>query len=163
MKEIYVGLRDETGGMGTLDYFEEEVTGVVGIIDVIKVAPMLIEDEVAAHGLDGLEEEEDGGMGISDSKLKLHLLSNPIIDVVTDASALPVDMVRSEEMLDFIVQGNEGMLLFQIVCPHLHILLRYQRIILKSHRHIDQSVVDATRGIDDHLQGLWAMRNVGFV
>lgn len=69
MKEIYVGLRDETGGMGTLDYFEEEVAGVVGIVDVIEVAPMLIGDEVAAHGLDGLEEEKDGSMGIADSEL----------------------------------------------------------------------------------------------
>jgi hypothetical protein len=69
MEEIHVGLRDQPGGIGTLDYFEEEVAGVVGIVDVVEVAPMLIGDEVAAHGLDGLEEEEDGGMGIADSKL----------------------------------------------------------------------------------------------
>lgn len=69
MEEIYVGLRDKPGSIGTLDYFEEEVAGVIGIIDVIEVAPMLIGDEVAAHGLDSLEEEEESSMGVTDSKL----------------------------------------------------------------------------------------------
>ena len=50
LKEVYVGQRNQASGVGTLDYFEEEFTGVVGIIDVIEVAPMLIGDEVAAHG-----------------------------------------------------------------------------------------------------------------
>jgi hypothetical protein len=49
MEKIHVGLRNQAGGVCTLDNFEEEVTGVVGIIDVIEVAPMLIGDEVAAH------------------------------------------------------------------------------------------------------------------
>lgn len=45
-----MGLRNQAGGVCTLDYLEEEVAGVVGIIDVIEVTPMLIHDEVAAHG-----------------------------------------------------------------------------------------------------------------
>ena len=63
MEKIHVGLRNQAGGVCTLDNFEEEVTGVVGIIDVIEVAPMLIGDEVAAYGLDSLEEEENRGQG----------------------------------------------------------------------------------------------------
>lgn len=62
MEKIHVGLRNQAGGVCTLDNFEEEVTGVVGIIDVIEVAPMLIGDEVAAYGLDSLEEEENGSI-----------------------------------------------------------------------------------------------------
>ena len=63
MEEIYVGLRDKPGSIGTLDYFEEEVAGVIGIIDVIEVAPMLIGDEVAAHGT-ALPLKERGRCGL---------------------------------------------------------------------------------------------------
>lgn len=68
MEKVDIRLGDKAGGMGTLDYFEEEVTGVIGIVDVIEVAPMLIGNKVATHRLDGLEEEKDGGMRITDGK-----------------------------------------------------------------------------------------------
>lgn len=38
MEKIHVGLRNQAGGVGTLDYIKEVITGIVGIVDAIEVA-----------------------------------------------------------------------------------------------------------------------------
>ena len=38
MEEVEVGLWDQAGGVGTLDYIKEVITGIVGIVDAIEVA-----------------------------------------------------------------------------------------------------------------------------